>query len=88
MMFFFLMSMIILSGPFSALAAKKVVHIWHTEPNPLTVGVMKEIIADFTQRNSLDHYAPPDGGNGTNGYTTTTFRPLRLALATCVSLRR
>jgi len=51
MMFFFLMSMIILSGPFSALAAKKVVHIWHTEPNSLTVGVMKEIIADFEKLN-------------------------------------
>jgi len=47
-MFFFLVGMIILSGPFSAFAAKKkVVHIWHTEPNPKTVRVMKDIIADF-----------------------------------------
>ena len=46
-MFFFLVGMLILSGPVPAFAAKKVVHIWHTEPNPKTVGVMKEIIADF-----------------------------------------
>ena len=34
-----------------ATSADSVVTLWHTEPNPKTVGVMKEIIADYEKLN-------------------------------------
>ena len=36
----------LLTLPIAAVAGS-VVTLWHTEPNPKTVGVMKEIIADY-----------------------------------------
>jgi multiple sugar transport system substrate-binding protein len=35
----------------AASAQEKVIQVWHTEPNPVTVGVMDEIIADFQAKN-------------------------------------
>lgn len=35
------------AGSAPALAQDKVIQVWHTEPNPATVAVMDEIIADF-----------------------------------------
>jgi len=32
-------------------AAEKVVHIWHTEPNHMTLTAMREIISDYEQLN-------------------------------------
>ena len=40
----------LMAQPIAAVAGS-VVTLWHTEPNPKTVGVMKEIIADYEKLN-------------------------------------
>ena len=49
----------LLTLPIAAVAGS-VVTLWHTEPNPKTVGVMKEIIADYEKLN------PGEGESGAN----------------------
>ncbi len=42
---------VLLGGVATTATAQKVVTIWHTEPNPRTVAVMKELIAEFEKEN-------------------------------------